>query len=364
MKARGARSSDLVLPVDLHAGWLYPGRSAPAGWISGWTPRRRLRVEEAILRLSPTWSVLEETARTGEPREGYLWLAPMALPCRFVATKGRSRSALRLRLDPLIPPDRLARWEELGEPLYVLDLEGRILWANAAASHFWQLPRSQFLERPLWEWASLPQRQALAEAWAQVLREGLPVTWEVVLGPEGERGQARWLATPIPGGGLIRQTSPGAEEHLHDQQALAPVAEIRRQPDLPEDVAERLRMTLEMSMRQVGAGVGILYGLDEAHRALQPLIAIGLDAPPSYGILLEEERDLAFWLEREPARLLLWAQLPASLQRAWPASAFAAAAVIPLRFAGRFAGLMGLGWGAPARPPEEAGFAGWRGSAG
>jgi GAF domain-containing protein len=354
MKARGARSSDLVLRVDLHAGWLYPGRSAPAGWISGWTPRRRLRVEEAILRLSPTWSVLEETARTGEPREGYLWLAPMALPCRFVATKGRSRSALRLRLDPLIPPDRLARWEELGEPLYVLDLEGRILWANAAASHFWQLPRSQFLERPLWEWASLPQRQALAEAWAQVLREGLPVTWEVVLGPEGERGQARWLATPIPGGGLIRQTSPGAEEHLHDQQALAPVAEIRRQPDLPEDVAERLRMTLEMSMRQVGAGVGILYGLDEAHRALQPLIAIGLDAPPSYGILLEEERDLAFWLEREPARLLLWAQLPASLQRAWPASAFAAAAVIPLRFAGRFAGLMGLGWGAPARPPEEA----------
>jgi GAF domain-containing protein len=311
-------------------------------------------VEEAILRLSPTWSVLEETARTGEPREGYLWLAPMALPCRFVATKGRSRSALRLRLDPLIPPDRLARWEELGEPLYVLDLEGRILWANAAASHFWQLPRSQFLERPLWEWASLPQRQALAEAWAQVLREGLPVTWEVVLGPEGERGQARWLATPIPGGGLIRQTSPGAEEHLHDQQALAPVAEIRRQPDLPEDVAERLRMTLEMSMRQVGAGVGILYGLDEAHRALQPLIAIGLDAPPSYGILLEEERDLAFWLEREPARLLLWAQLPASLQRAWPASAFAAAAVIPLRFAGRFAGLMGLGWGAPARLPEEA----------
>jgi GAF domain-containing protein/PAS domain-containing protein len=354
MKARGARSSDLVLRVDLHAGWLYPGRSAPAGWISGWTPRRRLRVEETILRLSPTWSVLEETARTGEPREGYLWLAPMALPCRFVATKGRSRSALRLRLDPLIPPDRLARWEELGEPLYVLDLEGRILWANAAASHFWQLPRSQFLERPLWEWASLPQRQALAEAWAQVLREGLPVTWEVVLGPEGERGQARWLATPIPGGGLIRQTSPGAEEHLHDQQALAPVAEIRRQPDLPEDVAERLRMTLEMSMRQVGAGVGILYGLDEAHRALQPLIAIGLDAPPSYGILLEEERDLAFWLEREPARLLLWAQLPASLQRAWPASAFAAAAVIPLRFAGRFAGLMGLGWGAPARLPEEA----------
>jgi GAF domain-containing protein len=180
------------------------------------------------------------------------------------------------------------------------------------------------------------------------------VTWEVVLGPEGERGQARWLATPIPGGGLIRQTSPGAEEHLHDQQALAPVAEIRRQPDLPEDVAERLRMTLEMSMRQVGAGVGILYGLDEAHRALQPLIAIGLDAPPSYGILLEEERDLAFWLEREPARLLLWAQLPASLQRAWPASAFAAAAVIPLRFAGRFAGLMGLGWGAPACLPEEA----------
>jgi hypothetical protein len=66
MKARGARSSDLVLRVDLHAGWLYPGRSAPAGW----TPRRRLRVEEAILRLSPTWSVLEETARAGEPREG------------------------------------------------------------------------------------------------------------------------------------------------------------------------------------------------------------------------------------------------------------------------------------------------------
>ena len=142
MKAQGAYSSDPVLRVDLHTGWLYPGRSALAGWIFGSAPRRQLRVEEAILRLSPTWSVLEETARAGEPREGYLWLAPMALPCRFVATKGRSRSALRLRLDPLIPPDRLARWEELAEPLYVLDPEGRILWANAAAAHFWQLPRS------------------------------------------------------------------------------------------------------------------------------------------------------------------------------------------------------------------------------
>jgi GAF domain-containing protein/PAS domain-containing protein len=357
MKARGARSSDLVLRVDLHAGWLYPGRSAPAGWISGWTPRRRLRVEETILRLSPTWSVLEETARTGEPREGYLWLAPMALPCRFVATKGRSRSALRLRLDPLIPPDRLARWEELGEPLYVLDLEGRILWANAAASHFWQLPRSQFLERPLWEWASLPQRQALAEAWAQVLREGLPVTWEVVLGPEGERGQARWLATPIPGGGLIRQTSPGAEERLHRElsQSLGMLAELSAEL---HDSRSLLARALHLLMEMWKADLGAAYRVQGRRMKLVIGFGVGEAFPARFGQLeMDEPTYAAFRAHRyawyiEDTRTAILAPITREVVESLGVRTLV---MLPLLHQGETIGLLAFGyrWPRPAHPLER-----------
>jgi GAF domain-containing protein/PAS domain-containing protein len=357
MKARGARSSDLVLRVDLHAGWLYPGRSAPAGWISGWTPRRRLRVEETILRLLPTWSVLEETARTGEPREGYLWLAPMALPCRFVATKGRSRSALRLRLDPLIPPDRLARWEELGEPLYVLDLEGRILWANAAASHFWQLPRSQFLERPLWEWASLPQRQALAEAWAQVLREGLPVTWEVVLGPEGERGQARWLATPIPGGGLIRQTSPGAEERLHRElsQSLGMLAELSAEL---HDARSLLARALHLLMEMWKADLGAAYRVQGHRMKLVIGFGVGEAFPARFGQLeMDEPTYAAFRAHRyawyiEDTRTAILAPITREVVGSLGVRTLV---MLPLLHQGETIGLLAFGyrWPRPAHPLER-----------
>ncbi len=190
--------------------------------------RRRRRASECIMRISPAWSALEEMIRKGEPFTGYLWLAPHAFPFRFIATPGRSPHLLQLDLDPMIPPERLAQWEALGEPLYVLDMKGRVLWLNAAASAFWQTPRLGFLERPLWEWVRSAQRGAVEEAWPRLFHEGLPVVWEVVLGSEGERGPARWLATPGPSWGVIRQIASSAEERIQRElsQALGILAEL------------------------------------------------------------------------------------------------------------------------------------------
>lgn len=256
------------------------------------------RATECILRIAPSWSALEAAIRTREPSAGYLWLTPRAFPYRFVATAGRSPHILQLHLDPLIPVERLAQWEAQREPIYVLDPEGRILWLNAAASSFWQIPRANFLERPLWEWVGLSQRGALEEAWRRLFDEGLPAIWEIVLGSQGERGQARWLATPGPSWGVIRQIASNAEERLQRElsQTLGMLAELAHHLHDPQAL---MSSALHLLMEVWKAEVGVAY---QVHgRRLDLLIGFGLDEgfPARFGHLeMDEPTYMAFMAHR------------------------------------------------------------------
>ncbi len=246
-----------------------------AAILESWLERRdRLRATECITRISPSWPALKEAIQKGEHSTGYLWLTPQALPCRFIAALGRSSHILQLYLDPLIPMERLAQWEAMGEPLYVLDPEGRVLWLNAAASSFWQTPRAGFLERPLWEWISLAQRGVMEEAWRRLFHEGLPAAWEIVLGPQGERGQARWLATPGPSWGVIRQIASSAEERLQRElsQTLGMLAELGHHLHDPRAlISSALHLLIEVWK----ADMGVAYQVQGQRMDL--LISFGLD---------------------------------------------------------------------------------------
>ncbi|MCS7350141.1 MAG: GAF domain-containing protein [Anaerolineae bacterium] len=198
---------------------------------------------------------------------------PLAFPCRFIAVPGRSPHILQLHLDPLVPAERLVQWETMGEPLYVLDPEGRVLWLNAAASSFWQVPRAGFLERPIWEWISPAQRGVMQEAWPRFFHDGLPAVWEIVLGSQGERGQARWLATPGPSWGVIRQIASSAEERLQRElsQALGMLAELGYHLHDPQAL---MSSALHLLMEIWKADVGVAYQVQG--RRLDLVIGFGL----------------------------------------------------------------------------------------
>ena len=259
--------------LDLRSGRFLPDERL-AAHLEAWQERRGpLRATECILRIAPSWSALEEAARKREPLAGSLWLTPRAFPCRFIATMGRSPHILWLHLDPLIPVEHLAQWEALRDPLYVLDLEGRVLWLNAAASAFWQIPRGNFLERSLWDWIDPAQRGALEEAWRRLFNEGLPAIWEIVLGSQ-ERGQARWLATPGPSWGVIRQIASSAEERLQRElsQTLGMLAELGHHLHDPQAlISSALHLLMEIWKADVGAAYQV-HG-----RRMDLLVGFGLD---------------------------------------------------------------------------------------
>ncbi len=274
MGRRRKRSDGFSARLDLRRGRLHLNERIATA-LAPWLDRQRWRrIEECILSISPTWSDVEEGIRKGEPREGHVWLTPLALPCRWTAWPGRSAHSLRLHLEPLIPVERLAQWEAMKEPLYVLDGEGRVLWLNAAASDFWRLPRGRFLGRPIWEWVSPAQRGALEEAWRRLFHENLPATWEVTLGVEGERGPARWLAAPGPTWGVIRQTASGAEERLHRglSQALGMLTELSHHLHHPRAlISSALHLLMEIWKADVAAAYQV-HG-----RQLELLVSFGLD---------------------------------------------------------------------------------------
>lgn len=267
-------SSPFRARLDLRSGRFLPDEQL-AAHLEAWRERRGpLRATECILRVAPSWSVLEEAAQKREPLAGSLWLTPRAFPFRFIATIGRSPHILWLHLDPLIPVEHLAQWEAIKDPLYVLDLEGRVLWLNAAASAFWQIPRANFLECSLWDWIDPAQRGALEEAWRRLFNEGLPVIWEIVLGSQGERGQARWLATPGPSWGVIRQIASSAEERLQRElsQTLGMLAELGHHLHDPQAlISSALHLLMEIWKADVGAAYQV-HG-----RRMDLLVGFGLD---------------------------------------------------------------------------------------
>lgn len=298
MGRRRQSTSTFRARLDLRSDRLYLDKRLATALEPWLDPRQRLQTTECIVRVSPSWSALQEAIRNREPSTGYLWLTSLAFLYRFTAVPGRSLHTLQLYLDPVIPPERLAQWEAVGEPLYVLDETGRILWSNAAASSFWRIPRASFLERLIWEWVSPAQRGAIAEAWAQLFREGLPATWEVLLGPEGERGQARWLATAGPSWGVIRQIASGAEERLQRElsQALGIVAELAHHLHDPRAL---MSSALHLLMEIWKADVGVAYQVQG--RCLDLLIGFGLDEGFSaqFGhVELDEPTYMAFLAHR------------------------------------------------------------------
>ncbi|WP_376792986.1 GAF domain-containing protein [Thermoflexus sp.] len=320
-------------------------------------PRQRVQTAECIVRVSPPWSALQEAIRKGEPSAGCLWLTSLALPCRFAAVPGRSPHTLRFHLEPLIPLERLAQWEAIAEPLYVLDEAGRILWLNAAASSFWRIPRVDFLERLIWEWVNPAQQGAIAEAWAQLFREGLPATWEVLLGPEGERGQARWLATAGPSWGVIRQIASGAEERLQRElsQALGMVAELAHHLHDPRAL---MSSALHLLMEMWKADAGVAYRVQG--RCLDLLIGFGLDEgfAAQFGhVELDEPTYLAFLAHRyawyiEDIRTATLAPITREIAE-W--AGIRTLVMLPLVHRGTPVGLLALGyrWPRPAFSMER-----------
>ncbi len=274
MGRRRKRPDGFSARLDLRRGRLHLDERI-ANALAPWLGRRRWgRIEECIRSIFPSWSIVEEGIRKGEPREGHVWLTSLALPCRWTAWPGRSAHSLRLDLEPLIPVERLAQWEVLKEPLYVLDGEGRVLWLNAAASDFWRLPRENFLGRLMWGWVSPAQRGALEKAWRQLFHKDLPATWEVILGVEGERGPARWLAAPGPTWGVIRQTVSGVEEWLHRglSQALGMLAELSHHLHHPRAlISSALHLLMEIWKADAAAAYQV------QGRQLELLVSFGLD---------------------------------------------------------------------------------------
>lgn len=263
-KARANLRNDRFIPDKQLAGIVY-GSSQSRG---------DMRVSECIARISPPWPVLKEVAQKGEPCTGLLWLTPPAFPFRFIAVPARSSHLLQFHLDPLVPLERLTQWEALKEPVYVLDSEGRVLWLNAAASSFWQVPRAVFLERSMWEWISPAQRGVVEEAWQRLFQEGLPAAWEIALGSQGERGQARWLATVGPSWGVIRQITSSAEEEFQRDlsQALRMLAEFGYHLHDPQALMSN---GLRLLMQIWKADVGIAYQVQG--RRLDLVVGFGLD---------------------------------------------------------------------------------------
>ncbi len=357
MGRRRKLSDGFSARLDLRRGRLHLDERIAAA-LAPWLARRRWgRIEECILSVSPPWPILEEGIRKGEPWEGRVWLTPLALPCRLIATPGRSAHSLRLHLEPLIPVERLAQWEALKEPLYVLDGEGRVLWLNAAASDFWRLSRASFLERPIWEWVSPAQRGALEEAWRRLFHENLPAIWEVTLGAEGERGPARWLAAPGPTWGVIRQTASGAEERLHRglSQALGMLAELSHHLHHPRAlISSALHLLMEIWKADVAAAYQV------QGRQLELLASFGLDEGFSaqFGRLeLDEPAYMTFATHRYAWYIedIRTAELAPITRAVSERAGIRTLVMLPLIHRGAPRGLLAFGyrWPRPAAPMER-----------